>query len=182
MNVAHVATVGTADGPFTIITRGAVVIASGWTEDIESLVSLIHPALRPKLADVVAAGPENDAMQAALAAVVAHYDGDVRATRDISVMQRSGPFREQAWDAMRDVEAGSPITYTEFALRSGRPAAVRAAAGACAQNAAALFVPCHRILRSDGTLGGFRYGLEIKRNLLDRERIAMAGRDFSVVE
>ena len=173
MNVAHYATLDTADGPFTVITRDQDVIASGWTTDVDSLVALIHPAMRPEVADVRAAGPENIGMQAALAAVVAHYGGDVEAPRSIPVVQQSGPFREQAWEVLRGVAAGKPITYTEFADRAGRPAAVRAAAGACAQNAAALFVPCHRILRSDGSLGGFRYGLEIKQRLLDRERMAV---------
>jgi methylated-DNA-[protein]-cysteine S-methyltransferase len=86
------------------------------------------------------------------------------------VRQRSGPYREHAWEVLRGVPAGDPVTYTEYADRTGRPAAVRAAAGACARNAAALFVPCHRVLRSDGTLGGFRYGLPVKESLLARER------------
>lgn len=174
LSTAYFSTVDTADGPFTVVTRGDDVIASGWTSDVESLVGLIHPAMRPEVSDVLAAEPGNTAMRAAVDAVAAHYAGDVEAPRAIPVAQQSGPFREQAWDAMRDVAPGSSITYTEFAERAGRPAAVRAAAGACAHNAAALFVPCHRILRSDGSLGGFRYGLEIKRRLLDRERIAMA--------
>ena len=63
----------------------------------------------------------------------------------------------------------APVTYTEFAALAGRPAAVRAAAQACARNAAALFVPCHRVLRTDGSLGGFRWGLPVKRWLLDHE-------------
>jgi methylated-DNA-[protein]-cysteine S-methyltransferase len=63
------------------------------------------------------------------------------------------------------------VTYTEFAARAGRPAAVRAAAQACARNAAALFVPCHRVLRLDGSLGGFRWGLPVKRWLIDHESV-----------
>ncbi|MDN5746930.1 MAG: tryptophan 2,3-dioxygenase family protein, partial [Pseudonocardia sp.] len=74
-----------------------------------------------------------------------------------------------AWDVLRTVPAGAPVTYTEYAAKSGRPAAVRAAASACARNAAALFVPCHRVLRSDGTLGGFRWGVDVKRKLLAHE-------------
>ena len=85
------------------------------------------------------------------------------------MQQVSGEFRMQAWDALRAVAPGEAITYTQYAARAGRPLAVRAAAGACAMNAAALFVPCHRIVRTDGSLGGFRYGLPIKRSLLDRE-------------
>ena len=68
--------------------------------------------------------------------------------------------------------AGQIVTYREFAERAGRPAAIRAAASACGRNAAALFVPCHRIVRTDGSLGGYRYGLDIKRWLRAHEGIA----------
>jgi methylated-DNA-[protein]-cysteine S-methyltransferase len=61
------------------------------------------------------------------------------------------------------------VSYTELAAKAGRPEAVRAAASACARNAAALFVPCHRVLRSDGSLGGFRWGTTVKRWLLEHE-------------
>ncbi|MFT4215264.1 MAG: MGMT family protein, partial [Microbacterium sp.] len=65
----------------------------------------------------------------------------------------------------------------EFAVALGRPGAVRAAASVCARNAPALFVPCHRVLRTGGGLGGFAWGVEVKRALLDREgREAAAGR------
>jgi methylated-DNA-[protein]-cysteine S-methyltransferase len=70
---------------------------------------------------------------------------------------------------MRDIKPGAPVTYTEFAELSGRPAAIRAAAAACARNPVAFFVPCHRVLRLDGTLGGYRWGLPVKRWLLDHE-------------
>ena len=95
--------------------------------------------------------------------------GDLSAIDDVPVRQRSGAFLEYAWDVLRTVPAGAPVTYTEYAAKSGRPAAVRAAAAACARNAAALFVPCHRVLRTDGTLGGFRWGLPVKRALLEHE-------------
>ncbi len=168
MTTCHFSTVNTSDGPFTIIVSGDAVLASGWTANVDELVALIHPAMRPAVGDI-AAESDYPVMEAARAAVVAHYDGQVDAPRAIPVHQQSGPFRQQAWDVLRSVVPGEPITYTEFAVRAGRPTAVRAAASACAQNAAALFVPCHRILRSDGSLGGFRYGLDIKRALLDRE-------------
>ena len=113
-------------------------------------------------------------MRAALAAVTAHYDGDPDAPASVPVRQHSGPFRMKAWDVLRDVSPGAPITYTEFAARAGAPSAVRAAAAACARNAAALFVPCHRVLRSDGSLGGFRYGLDLKARLLERESTVAA--------
>ena len=69
----------------------------------------------------------------------------------------------------RQVPPGRPVSYRRYAELTGRPTAVRAAAGACAWNAAALFVPCHRVVRTDGGLGGFRWGVRIKRWLLDHE-------------
>jgi methylated-DNA-[protein]-cysteine S-methyltransferase len=163
-------TLVTPDGPFTLVATDGVVLASGWTADVASLVALVHPSLRP--ADVRKVPDDDPAVATPVAAVRAYYAGDLDAVGRVPVRQRSGPFREQAWDVLRDVGPGAPVTYAEYAQRAGRPAAVRAAAGACAQNAAALFVPCHRVLRSDGTLGGFRYGLAVKESLLARERTA----------
>ncbi|WP_293696497.1 methylated-DNA--[protein]-cysteine S-methyltransferase [uncultured Agrococcus sp.] len=160
----------TPHGPFTVIAREGVVFASGWTGKAGELLPLIHRTLRPE-ADAVEPVPTNDERVRAIAdAVTQYYEGDFEAAARVPVQQHSGEFRMLAWDALRQVTPGAPITYTEFANRAGRPAAVRAAASACAMNAAALFVPCHRILRSDGTLGGFRYGTDIKDRLLALER------------
>ncbi|MFT0848720.1 methylated-DNA--[protein]-cysteine S-methyltransferase [Actinomycetaceae bacterium L2_0104] len=166
-------TLNTPDGPFSIVTDGAVVLASGWTDDIASLIALIHATLRPEPSAIRQVAPcdEEQPIAAAVAAVREYYAGDLDAPRRIAVLQRSGEFRTHAWDVLRDVRPGEPVTYTEYANRAGRPAAVRAAASACACNAAALFVPCHRVLRSDGSLGGFRYGLGIKKNLLEHEAV-----------
>lgn len=168
-------TLDTPDGPFTIVADDGVVLASGWTDDVASLLALIHPDLLTAGADAAAVGrvaESDDDVAGPAAAVRAYYAGDPTAVGRVPVRQRSGPFRQHAWEVLRTVPAGAPLTYTEYADRAGRPAAVRAAAGACARNAAALFVPCHRVLRSDGTLGGFRYGLLIKEALLARERAA----------
>ncbi len=167
-------TMDTPDGPFTILMEADAVVASGWTDDLAALASLIHPDLRPTPECVVDACADDVGMRAATAAVAAHYEGDVEAIAAVPVRQRSGEFRMRAWEVLRNVPAGEPITYTEFASRTGSPTAVRAAAAACAQNAAALFVPCHRVLRSDGSLGGFRYGLELKQRLLDQEAALLA--------
>jgi methylated-DNA-[protein]-cysteine S-methyltransferase len=104
--------------------------------------------------------------------VEAFYAGDPEPAMGVPVLQKSGPFRSHAWDVLRTVAPGRPVTYTEYAELSGNAKAVRAAASACAFNAAALFVPCHRVIRTDGTLGGFRWGLAVKGRLLDREREA----------
>ncbi|MFD2840510.1 methylated-DNA--[protein]-cysteine S-methyltransferase [Populibacterium corticicola] len=164
-------TTTTPDGPFSIVTSEEAVLASGWTDDIASLIALIHGDLRPRLEEVTTVSdPNGGALATAVAALNAYYAGDSSLLARVPVQQRSGPFREHAWDVLRTVAPGEVITYTEYANRSGRPSAVRAAASACAMNAAALFVPCHRVQRTDGTLGGFRYGLPVKESLLARER------------
>ncbi|CCG01830.1 methylated-DNA--[protein]-cysteine S-methyltransferase [Blastococcus saxobsidens] len=161
------ATVPTPPGPFTVVVGADgngrdVVLASGWTAELDDLWPVIHRALRP-------GGADEDPRLPVLSAVEAFVTGDVTAIDDVPVAQRSGPFLEEAWQVLRTVPAGRPDTYAAFAARCGRPAAVRAAANACARNAAALFVPCHRVLGSDGGLGGFRWGTPVKRWLLDHE-------------
>jgi methylated-DNA-[protein]-cysteine S-methyltransferase/AraC family transcriptional regulator of adaptative response/methylated-DNA-[protein]-cysteine methyltransferase len=78
-------------------------------------------------------------------------------------------FQRRVWDALCGIPAGQTITYAALAHRVGKPGAVRAVANACAANAIALAIPCHRVIGSDGTLSGYRWGLERKRALLARE-------------
>ncbi|SFT68260.1 methylated-DNA-[protein]-cysteine S-methyltransferase [Geodermatophilus amargosae] len=164
---ARFATVATPPGPFTVVVTpgpdgGDVVLAAGWTDDVTELLPVVHRALRPTWVERAEHLPVLDAVEA-------HAAGDLGAIDDIPVRQRSGPFLEDAWEVLRTVPPGQPDTYAAFAARCGRPSAVRAAANACARNAAALFVPCHRVLGSDGGLGGFRWGTPVKRWLLDHE-------------
>jgi methylated-DNA-[protein]-cysteine S-methyltransferase len=152
-------TITTPIGPFTVLARGGAVLASGFTDDLDVLRKLVPHK-----------GFDGDAdLDRIAGAVRAYFAGELSAIDAIAVEQHSGPFLEQSWEVLRAVPAGAPLTYTAFAAKAGRPAAVRAAAQACARNAAALFVPCHRIVRTDGALGGYRWGIEIKRWLLDHE-------------
>lgn len=83
---------------------------------------------------------------------------------------RATAFQRRVWDELRKIPVGETVTYTELARRIGRPRAVRAVAGACARNNVAVVIPCHRVVRSDGGLGGYRWGIERKRRLLTIER------------
>ena len=87
---------------------------------------------------------------------------------------RGTAFQIRVWRFLLGIPAGQAVSYTELAAGIGAPRAVRAAASACAANRVAVLVPCHRVLRSDGGLGGYRWGLERKRTLLARERSAGA--------
>ena len=160
-------TVSTPRGPFTAVADAdGRVLASGWTDDPHYLVALIHSTIRPEsIAPSVHLTDIADAIEA-------YHDGDLTAPDAIPVLSKSGPFIEKAWAALRSVPAGQTVSYQRFAELSGEPLAIRAAASACARNPAALFVPCHRVLRSNGKLGGFRYGLEIKEWLLTHEQPA----------
>lgn len=160
---AHYATVPTPAGPFTVLAADDAVLASGWTAHVDDLLPLVHASLRP-----AAPSPAPDLGQLTKA-VSAYLDGDLSAPAEIPVRQLGGEFLTAAWEALRRVPPDSPVTYTEYAALAGRPAAVRAAAQACARNAAALYVPCHRVVRVGGALGGFRWGLPVKRWLLDHE-------------
>jgi methylated-DNA-[protein]-cysteine S-methyltransferase len=101
------------------------------------------------------------------------YFAGRRRTFDVPLdLRLTAGFRREVLDHLRDVGYGRTVSYTELATASGRPRAVRAAASACATNPVPLVVPCHRVLRSDGTLGGYLGGLDAKRTLLALERAA----------
>jgi AraC family transcriptional regulator, regulatory protein of adaptative response / methylated-DNA-[protein]-cysteine methyltransferase len=89
---------------------------------------------------------------------------------DLPLDIRGTAFQERVWRALRQIPAGTTVTYTELAAAIGAPTAVRAVAGACAANHLAVAIPCHRVVRTDGSLSGYRWGVERKRALLDRER------------
>src|SRR5262249_1373713 len=74
-------------------------------------------------------------------------------------------FQRRVWDALCAIPSGRTVTYAALARRIGEPGAARAVANACAANAIALAIPCHRVVRSDGTLSGYRWGVERKRAL-----------------
>ena len=94
------------------------------------------------------------------------------ANLDLPLDIRGTAFQARVWRALQKIPLGRTATYTEIAAALGQPKAVRAVAAACAANKLALLVPCHRVIRSDGDLAGYRWGLERKRALLARERAA----------
>jgi AraC family transcriptional regulator of adaptative response/methylated-DNA-[protein]-cysteine methyltransferase len=87
----------------------------------------------------------------------------------IKLEPKGTAFQQKVWTALRQIPVGQTVTYKQLAERIGSPRAVRAVAGACAANPIAVLIPCHRVLRSDGGLSGYRWGVERKRALLARE-------------
>ncbi len=161
----YTATIPTPPGPFTIVASDEAVLASGWTSDPERLRAYIGAGLRPtgELTKRRDLGPFTQAVRDYVA-------GDLMAIDAVPVSVSSTPFHERAWAELRLIPAGEPETYGQLAARCDSPSAVRAAGTACGRNPAALFVPCHRIVRTGGGLGGFGYGLPVKRWLLDHEQ------------
>lgn len=103
-----------------------------------------------------------------VAQVAAFVEQPVRGL-DLPLDIRGTVFQQKVWQALRQIPAGSRLSYAELAQRIGAPSAVRAVAGACAANVLAVAIPCHRVVRSDGGLSGYRWGIERKQALLQRE-------------
>ena len=106
---------------------------------------------------------------------VARVVGLVEAPRlgmDLPLDVRGTAFQQRVWQALREIPAGRTASYTEIAARIGSPSSVRAVAGACAANNIAIAIPCHRVVRNDGNLSGYAWGVERKRALIAREAVA----------
>jgi AraC family transcriptional regulator of adaptative response/methylated-DNA-[protein]-cysteine methyltransferase len=97
-------------------------------------------------------------------------------TVDLPLDIRATAFQKKVWEALRQIPAGETRSYTEVARQIGEPRAVRAVARACATNPVAVAVPCHRVVRSDGDISGYRWGVERKKKLLSNEQGASSQR------
>ena len=114
---------------------------------------------------------EGDAGDAVVrAALRALESPDDVSTRTLKLDPAGTVFQKRVWEALRRIPAGATATYTDIAQQLGAPTASRAVAQACAANALAVLVPCHRVIRHDGALAGYRWGVERKQALLERER------------
>lgn len=152
-------TITTPVGDLALLAEGDVIVAAGFAP-VSQLASRLD-------ADEFAMHSDLGRLSAAVAA---YFGGDLTALDDLPASQPGGDFHQAAWKVMREVRPGETITYAELAARAGNPRAIRAAGSACARNLIAPMVPCHRILRTDGTLGGYYYGLDTKNWLLEHER------------
>lgn len=109
-----------------------------------------------------------------VAAVVKFVDAPATGLK-LPLDVRGTVFQQRVWQALRAIPAGATLSYADVARRIGAPRSARAVAQACAANALAVAIPCHRVVRTDGTLSGYRWGIERKRALLERESGANAG-------
>ena len=141
--------------------KGVVAILLG--DDAEELVHDLQDRF-PK-ASLIGADRDYEAM-------VARVVGFVEAPEiglDLPLDIRGTAFQQRVWQALQEIPIGATVSYAELAQRIGVPKAVRAVAGACAANKLAVAIPCHRVIRNDGAVSGYAWGVERKRALLDRE-------------
>jgi len=157
-----VTTIATPLGGFTVIADDEGVHGAGFADSIDELrVHLRGPARHaPVLRDPVLRVRHG---------VSAYFDGDLRALDPIAVRQSGSPLFLRTWSVLRETQPGEQLAYALLARMAGAPGAIRAAASACARNNVCLVIPCHRVIRSDGSLGGYGYGLDRKRALLAHE-------------
>ncbi|MEM6927174.1 MAG: methylated-DNA--[protein]-cysteine S-methyltransferase, partial [Myxococcota bacterium] len=142
-------------------TRGVCAVLLG--DDAEALVEDLQARFAE--ANLEGADPSFDATVAIVVGLVDH-PGDAP---ELPLDLRGTAFQRRVWRALTQIPAGETRTYTEIAAAIGSPRSSRAVAGACAANPVAVIVPCHRVVRADGGLSGYRWGIDRKRTLLQRE-------------
>ena len=142
------------DTPFgdlhVFATEDGVVRASGFRE-LAAIAAHLPDDLRVR-------GWDDAPLPVVEAAVAAWLAGDGDALAAVPVAQEGGPFFQEVWATLRAVPGGEPLSYQELAAAAGRPLAMRAVGTACARNAVAPFVPCHRVIGAGGRLGSYGYG------------------------
>lgn len=146
-------------GALLVARSPAGLCAISLGDDADALAAGLltaHPQARP------------DTDDSALAQVAAFIDRPGSALA-LPLAPQGTPFQLRVWQALAQIAPGHTLSYTELAQRIGAPRAVRAVAGACAANPLAVAIPCHRVLRRDGALAGYRWGEARKRALLERE-------------
>ncbi len=162
----HACRIETPTGRLSLLAVDEVVVAAGFTEP-EELWSRLAIDRRGELT-------ERDDLGKLSRLVEEYFDGRLDALDEVPVDQPGTALQHQTWAALRAIPAGATRTYTELASMTDRPRAVRAAGTACGRNLIAPIVPCHRALRTDGSLGGYYYGLAVKKWLLAHERRSAA--------
>jgi AraC family transcriptional regulator of adaptative response/methylated-DNA-[protein]-cysteine methyltransferase len=112
---------------------------------------------------------KEDSLERWVSAILAYLDGS-EPSLELPLDIRATAFQRLVWQELQRIPYGATRSYTDIARRIGQPKAIRAVARACATNPAALVIPCHRVVREDGDLGGYRWGIERKKALLEREK------------
>lgn len=150
-------------GALLVAATGTGICDISLDADPEHLVRNLQD--RFKAARLIGADAEFETW---VAAVVSFVEDPSRGL-DLPLDVRGTAFQRRVWEALRDIPVSTTVTYTQVAERIGAPRAVRAVARACATNSIALAIPCHRVVRTDGSMAGYRWGIDRKRELIARE-------------
>ncbi len=157
-------TLETPIGALSVLVENEVVVGAGFTTDPEKLQGRLGPARSSLRLH------RRSDLGRTSAILSGYFDGDITAIDALPVDQDGTEFQLKIWAALRRIPAGTTISYAELAREAGNAGAVRAAGSACGRNTVAPIVPCHRVISSGGGLGGYGYGLDAKRWLLNHER------------
>jgi len=156
-------TMTTPIGPLTLVASDGVLRAASFTDEPGEVHARLDATARnEELHRTDDLGPITEALRA-------YFDGEVTAIDSLPVEQPGNGWFQSAWKVMREVPAGSTLTYRELAAGVSDPSNARVAGFACARNRIVLVVPCHRIVRTGGSLGDYYYGLDVKSWLLRHE-------------
>jgi len=162
----------TAMGPLLMAATARGICFAQFGESEAALIA----QLKSEFPDATLTPPgmaQSQELNAWIDALGAHLAGDAPRP-ELALDLRGSAFQLRVWRFLLQLPDGKVLSYAQLAAGIGAPRAVRAAASACAANRIAMLIPCHRVLRGDGGLGGYRWGLERKRNLIERERARLS--------
>ena len=149
-------------GNIYLIADSGILIAAGF-KSLNSLQNRLSPNDKLRKIEPIEKIPKISKL------IDNYFEGGLDALNLIQVRQPGAQFSQKVWRVMRAIPAGMTISYAQLAKKAGSPAAFRAAGTACGNNLIAPIIPCHRIIKSDGTLGNYGYGVAIKEKLLRLE-------------
>jgi methylated-DNA-[protein]-cysteine S-methyltransferase len=149
-------------GLLYLIADQQILLAAGFT-GFEDLIPRLSPEDSIREIKLVTEIPVISEL------ITDYFNGDTSALNSIKVRQPGAPFYQSVWKEMRKVPVGKTWSYSDLAKRAGSASAVRAVGSACSSNLIAAIVPCHRIVKSGGSLGNYAYGIEVKEWLLKHE-------------
>ena len=157
-------TVDTEIGAVLAVSSDLGLVAVRVAPAIDSLVADLS---REHAADVLVPAEPSEFLE--LRQALAELAGGRGIESPLRLDLGGSDFQRRVWDALAEIPRGHTRTYSQVAAAVGRPTSVRAVANACGANRLALVIPCHRVIRSDGSLGGYRWGIDVKRTLLQLE-------------
>lgn len=149
-------------GNIYLIADSGILIAAGF-KSLNSLQNRLSPNDKLRKIELIEKIPKISKL------IDNYFEGRLDALNLIRVRQPGAQFSQKVWKVMRAIPVGMTISYAQLAKKAGSPAAFRAAGTACGNNLIAPIIPCHRIIKSDGTLGNYGYGVAIKEKLLRLE-------------